>query len=177
MRSWALPPAHCPVPWLQTDEQGANKPVPGCRGGEEEEEEEDDEDDAILVAQPAGKGKGQGDGCWARGAEFSAAPSSETLFLLFAASQMEIKKPFILSSMKLPLQDSNDKVSSLLLRMCLGAEVFPGPCPAVPSCLLLLTHPLAGFSAGLTACPVRALPVNGEHVTTGFLSAPCREHS
>lgn len=49
--------------------------------------------------------------------------------LLFAASQMEIKKPFILSSMKLPLQDSNDKVSSLLLRVCLGAEVFPGPCP------------------------------------------------
>ena len=32
-------------------------------------------------------------------------------FFLFAASQMEIKKPFILSSMKLPLQDSNNKVS------------------------------------------------------------------
>lgn len=55
-----------------------------------------------------------------------------------------------------------------------GLRCSQGPTcasPAVPGSLLLLTHPLAGFSAGLTACPVRALPVNGEHVTTGLLSA------
>uniref|UniRef100_A0A8B9SGK9 HEAT repeat-containing protein 7A n=1 Tax=Anas platyrhynchos TaxID=8839 RepID=A0A8B9SGK9_ANAPL len=39
------------------------------------------------------------------------------LLLLFAASQMEIKKPFILSSMKLPLQDSNDKVKRAVVQV------------------------------------------------------------